>query len=193
MAVVEGGRDEGMHKRILPPNIEQHETRRLQELATYQFWITASTKTGEGEKSEIVVVQPNNKVPARIVSFGRLIITPWKEDLALPCKKVGAPSPSVLWQQDSAHLETSSKKSIAKNGTLFIKDCQRADEANYTCSVENTWGKDHITYSIRVFVPPDPPSLSVVDIFSDSLFLQWSDNNNGGSPILGKFFNNWKT
>ncbi|XP_070509703.1 cell adhesion molecule Dscam1 isoform X3 [Chironomus tepperi] len=189
MSVVEGGRDEGMHKRLIAPNIEQHETRRLQEQATYQIWITASTKIGEGEKSAFVSVQPNNKVPARIVSFGRLIITPWKEDLALPCKKVGTPPPSVLWQQDSAHLETSSKKSIAKNGTLFIKDCQRADEANYTCSVENTWGKDHITYSIRVFVPPDPPSLSVVDIFSDSLLLQWSDNNNGGSPILGYVIN----
>lgn len=188
MAVVEGGRDEGTHKRILQPNVEQHETRRLQEQATYQFWVTASTKIGEGEKTTVVTVQPNNKVPARIVSFGRLIETPWKEDLALPCKKVGVPPPSVLWQQDTAQLETNNKKSIAKNGTLFIKDCQRADEANYTCSVENTWGKDQITYSIRVFVPPDPPSLSVVDIFTDSLQLQWSDNNNGGSGILGWLF-----
>jgi hypothetical protein len=189
MAVVEGGRDEGSHKRVLPPNVEQHETQRLQEQATYQYWVTASTKVGEGEKTQVVTVQPNNKVPARIVSFGRVIVTPWKEDLALPCKKVGNPAPSTLWQQDSAQLETNSKKSIAKNGTLFIKDCQRADEANYSCSVENTWGKDQITYSVRVLVPPEPPALVVVDIFTDSLMLQWSDNNNGGSAVLGYVIN----
>jgi hypothetical protein len=191
MAVVEGGRDEGTHKRVLGPNAEQHETQRLQEQATYQFWVTASTKVGEGEKTIVVTVAPNNKVPARIVSFGRVINTPWKEDLALPCKKVGTPPPSVLWQQDSAPIpvEANSKKSIAKNGTLYIRDCQRADEANYTCSVENTWGKDQIVYSIRVFVPPDPPSLTVIDIFTDSLMLQWSDNKNGGSTILGYVIN----
>lgn len=189
MAVVEGGRDEGTHKRILGPYSEQHETERLQEQATYQFWITASTKIGEGEKTNVVTVPPNNKVPARIVSFGRVIHTPWKENLSLPCKKVGLPVPSILWQQDFAPLETTSKKSIVKNGTLFIRDCQRADEANYTCSVENTWGKDHITYSIRVSVPPDPPTLSVMDIFTDNLMLQWSDNKNGGSTILGYVIN----
>lgn len=189
MAVLEGGRDEGTHKRVLSPNVEQHETLRLQEQATYQFWVTASTRIGEGEKTNVVTVHPNNKVPARIVSFGRLIISPWKEDLALHCKKVGLPAPSTLWQQNSASLETNSKKSISKNGTLLIKDCQRADEANYTCSVENTYGKDQITYTVRVIVPPDPPSLLVVDIFSDSLQLQWSDNNNGGSAILGYVIN----
>lgn len=189
MAVVEGGRDEGTHKRILGPNAEQHETQRLQELATYQFWVTASTKVGEGEKTSVVTVPPNNKVPARIVSFGRVINTPWKEDLVLSCRKVGLPTPSTLWQQDSAPLETSSKKSIAKNGTLYIRDCQRADEANYTCSVENTWGKDQIIYSIRVFVPPEPPSLKVLEIFTDSLMLQWSDSKNGGSPVLGYVIN----
>lgn len=189
MAVLEGGRDEGTHKRILSPNVEQHETLRLQEQATYQFWVTASTRIGEGEKTNVVTVHPNNKVPARIVSFGKLIISPWKEDLALHCKKVGQPSPSTLWQQNSASLETNSKKSISKNGTLLIKDCQRADEANYTCSVENTYGKDQIIYTVRVLVPPDPPSLVVVDIFSDSLQLQWSDNNNGGSTILGYVIN----
>ena len=189
MAVVEGGRDEGTHKRVLSPLMEQHEIQRLQEQASYQFWLTASSKVGEGEKTTVVTVPPNNKVPARIVSFGRQINTPWKEDLALPCKKVGIPPPSVLWQQDAAPLETNSKKSIAKNGTLLIRDCQRADEANYTCSVENTWGRDQITYSIRVFVPPDPPMLTVLDIFSDSLMLQWSDSYNGGSSILGYVIN----
>lgn len=189
MAVVEGGRDEGTHKRLLAPNLESLEVQRLQEQASYQFWLTASSKIGEGEKTAVVTVVPNNKVPARIVSFGRQIMTAWKEDLVLPCKKVGIPAPSVLWQQDAAPLETSLKKSIAKNGTLLVRDCQRADQANYTCSVENTWGKDQISYTIRVFVPPDPPLLTVLDIFADSLMLQWSDSYNGGSSLLGYVIN----
>lgn len=189
MAVVEGGRDEGTHKRLLSPHLDQIEVQRLQEQASYQFWLTASSKIGEGEKTTVVTVVPNNKVPARIVSFGRHLMTGWKEDLILPCKKVGIPVPSVLWQQDAAPLETSPKKSIAKNGTLVIRDCQRADQANYTCSVENTWGKDHISYSVHVFVPPDPPLLTVLDIFTDSLKLQWSDSDNGGSSILGYVIN----
>lgn len=189
MAVVEGGRDEGTHKRVLGPNWEQHETQRLQEQATYQFWVTASTKIGEGEKTNVVTVPPNNKVPARIVSFGKMIITPWKDDLVLACRKVGNPFPSTMWHQDNLPLETSSKKSVVKNGTLYIRDCQRADEGNYTCSVENTWGKDEITYSIKVRVPPDPPSLVVLDTFTDSLMLQWLDKDNGGSAILGYVIN----
>lgn len=157
MAVVEGGRDEGPQKRLLNAESEQYEIQRLQEQATYQFWMTASTQIGEGEKTKIVTVPPNNKVPARIVSFGRIINTPWKEDIILECLKVGVPTPSVLWQQNSAPLETSKneKKKIAKNGTLIIRDVQRADEANYSCSVENTWGKDTIFYSLKVFVPPE--------------------------------------
>lgn len=99
---------------------------------------------------------------------------------------MGVPSPTVVWTQDGSPLETNSKRLIAKNGTLSIRDCQRGDEANFTCSVENTWGKDEITYRIKVNVPPEAPSLTVLDTYTDSLKLQWSDNNNGGSQILGE-------
>lgn len=57
------------------------------------------------------------------------------------------------------------------------------------CTVENTWGKDEIVYSIIIKVPPDPPILTVVNSFSESLKLEWLDNKNGGSPILGYVIN----
>lgn len=189
MSVLEGGREEAAHKRAIGPYVELHETQRLQEQATYQFWITASTKVGEGEKTNVVTVPPNNKVPARIVSFSREIITPWKEDLILPCKKVGSPAPVTIWRQDGHAMDTNSRKVIAKNGTLSIRDCQNIDAGNYSCSVENTWGKDEILYSIKIRVPPDPPSLSVVNSYTDSLLLEWTDNRNGGNPILGYVIN----
>lgn len=62
---------------------------------------------------------------------------------------------------------------------------QYLDSGNYTCSVENVHGRDEVTYSVEVKVPPQPPVLAVVDSYADSLHLQWSDQGDGGSPILG--------
>lgn len=114
--------------------------------------MTASTKIGEGEKTKIVKVPPNNKVPARIISFSRSIESPWKENLVLPCQKVGVPSPVTIWRQEGQAMETNSRKTIAKNGTLLIRDCMNTDEGNYTCTVENTWGKDEIVYNVVIKV-----------------------------------------
>lgn len=62
---------------------------------------------------------------------------------------------------------------------------QYADSGNYTCTVDNPHGRDEVTYSVEVKVPPQPPVLAVVDSYADSLHLQWSDQGDGGSPILG--------
>lgn len=51
------------------------------------------------------------------------------------------------------------------------------------------WGKDEIIYNVVVRVPPDPPILSVVNSYTDSLQLEWVDNRNGGSSILGYVIN----
>lgn len=189
MSVIEGGRDEGTHKKTLGPHVEIHEAQRLQEDATYQFWVTANTKIGEGEKSKVVTVPPNNKVPARIISFSRTIVSPWKKDLSLPCRKVGVPAPVTIWRQDGHAMDTNLRKTIAKNGTILMRDAQQSDAGNYTCSVENTWGKDEIVYHIVIKMPPDPPRLTVSNSFVDSLLLEWADNRNGGSTILGYVIN----
>lgn len=107
----------------------------------------------------------------------------------MPCRKVGVPSPVTIWRQDGQPMETNTRKTIAKNGTLLIRDSMSNDEGNYTCSVENTWGKDEIIYNVIIRVPPDPPVLTVVSAFTDSLQLEWMDNKNGGCPILGYVIN----
>lgn len=43
-SIVEDGREEGTHKRVLSPLTEMHEVNRNNEGATLQFWITASTR-----------------------------------------------------------------------------------------------------------------------------------------------------
>jgi len=39
---------------------------------------------------------------------------------------------------------------IHKDGSLVIHDIQHADRGNYTCAVENAYGKDEISYSVNV-------------------------------------------
>lgn len=187
MSTLEEGAEAGTHKRVLSPSTEHFETVRLKETSTYQFWVTASTRIGEGEATKTVTISSSNTVPAKIASFGREIITAWKQDVNLPCKKVGQPLPKAVWKQNDQALEITGRRQLNGEATLLIKDVQSVDQANYTCGVENPNGKDEITYSLRVLVPPEPPVLSVVESFADSLHLQWKDKSNGGSPILGKF------
>lgn len=83
-------------------------------------------------------------------------------------------------------MDISGRVQLSADATLQIRDVQNVDQANYTCSVENQNGKDEVTYSLKVLVPPEPPILTVLESFTDSLHLHWTDKSNGGSPILGK-------
>uniref|UniRef100_A0A6P7FJH3 Down syndrome cell adhesion molecule-like protein Dscam2 isoform X4 n=1 Tax=Diabrotica virgifera virgifera TaxID=50390 RepID=A0A6P7FJH3_DIAVI len=189
MSIVEDGQEEGTHKRALNPTTEMHEVLRTQDTATLQFWVTASTRIGDGESTRVVTVTPSKTVPARIASFGREVISAWKQDIYLHCRRVGIPLPSVNWRLNDLPLEVGGRRSIFANATLVIKDIQNVDQANYSCSVENQYGHDEIVYSLKVLVPPEAPVLTVVESFTDSLLLRWSDQGNGGSPILGYVIN----
>lgn len=188
MSTLEEGAEAGTHKRILSPTTELFETIRLKETSTYQFWVTASTKVGEGEATRTVTISSSNVVPAKIASFGREIVSAWKQDVILPCKRVGNPLPKAIWKINEKSLEIAGRRKLNSEATLVISDVQSADQANYSCSVENQNGKDEITYSLKILVPPEPPILSVIESFADSLHLHWKDKSNGGSPILGKLF-----
>ncbi|XP_063540746.1 cell adhesion molecule Dscam2 [Cydia strobilella] len=189
MSVIEDGREEGTHKRMLSPSTLSHETSRSPPRATHQFWVSASTRLGEGEATRVATVLPSDSVPARITSFSRSIVTPWKENISLSCNKVGSPNPSTTWSMNGASLESTLRKNVTTDGTLIISMSQYADSGNYTCAVENPHGRDEVTYSVEVKVPPQPPVLAVVDSYADSLHLQWSDQGDGGSPILGYVIN----
>ncbi|XP_050296010.1 cell adhesion molecule Dscam2 isoform X2 [Anthonomus grandis grandis] len=189
MSVVEDGQEEGTHKRALSPTTEMYEVSRTHESSTLQFWITASTRIGEGESTRVITVSPSKNVPAKIASFGRKVISAWKQDIYLHCKRVGIPSPNAVWKINDLPLEEGGRRNIFPNATLVIKDIQSVDQANYSCAVENQYGRDEIVYTLKVLVPPEAPVLSVVEAFTDSLHLSWTDQGNGGSPILGYVIN----
>lgn len=116
-------------------------------------------------------------MPAKISSFGRQVITAWKQNVYLHCKRVGLPLPNAIWRLNELPLEVGGRRSILPNATLFIKDIQSVDQANYSCSVENQYGRDEISYSLKVLVPPEAPVLNVVEAFTDSLHLRFAVQN----------------
>ncbi|XP_025832144.1 Down syndrome cell adhesion molecule-like protein Dscam2 isoform X2 [Agrilus planipennis] len=189
MSSLEDGREAGTHKKTLSPTMEMHEVTRSQETATYQFWVSAFTKRGEGESTHVVTVTPSSTIPAKIASFGREIVSAWKQDVILSCKSVGIPLPEVKWMLNELPLEIGGRRSLTPDKTLTIKDVQRIDQANYSCHAENKHGRDIITYWLKILVPPDPPILRVVETHSDSVHLRWTDQRNGESPILGYVIN----
>lgn len=45
-------------------------------------------------------------VPAKILSFGGTVTTPWMKEVRLPCSSVGEPAPTIKWTKDRSELIT---------------------------------------------------------------------------------------
>lgn len=43
-------------------------------------------------------------VPAKILSFGGTVTTPWMKEVRLPCSSVGEPAPTIKWTKDRLEL-----------------------------------------------------------------------------------------
>lgn len=56
------GREELNHgKRTIPSQHTSYEAKGLQPHVEYQFWVTASTRVGEGQSSRVVAQMPTNR------------------------------------------------------------------------------------------------------------------------------------
>ncbi|XP_050541670.1 cell adhesion molecule Dscam2 isoform X2 [Daktulosphaira vitifoliae] len=189
ISVLTGHKDSKPIKKILGSSVEVFETSRILDSAKYQFWLKAVTKMGESESTRTITVLPTIKVPAKIVSFSQYIVTRWKKNVTLNCKRVGIPLPQPIWTKAGRSVNSNGRYQINKDGSLVISDIQHSDKGNYTCFVENNHGKDVIIYSINVKVPPSPPKLSVHLEDIDSLQLKWMDTSELDIPILGYTIN----
>lgn len=45
-------------------------------------------------------------VPAKILSFGGTVTTPWMKEVRLPCASVGEPAPTIKWTKDRSECTT---------------------------------------------------------------------------------------
>uniref|UniRef100_I3J9G9 DS cell adhesion molecule like 1 n=1 Tax=Oreochromis niloticus TaxID=8128 RepID=I3J9G9_ORENI len=155
----------------------------------YLIWAAAVTTAGRGNISAKVTVEPAGKVPAKILSFGGTVTTPWMKEVRLPCSSVGEPTPTIKWTKDSEDsaipVTADSQRQILSNGTLVLRLVKAEDSGYYTCTATNTLGFDTIIVNLVVQVPPDQPRLTVSTTSTSSITLAWIPGDNGGSSIRG--------
>lgn len=181
---VVNGREELNHeKKNVPSQQFYHEVKNLQAHIEYQFWVTASTRIGEGKSSRVVSQITSNRVPARIVSFGGPIIQPWRSSIQLFCNAVGKPRRE--WYKGDINLKQllSHNVQIQDNGNVLISSLQISDTGNYTCQVDNGIGTDRLIYNLIVQVPPGAPVLYVTSATSHSILMHWKTTSTGNAPI----------
>jgi Down syndrome cell adhesion molecule-like protein 1 len=147
----------------------------------YQFWITASTRVGEGKSSKVVSLSTSNRVPARIISFGMTVVRPWKSTVQFACMTVGQPRRE--WFKNELAINNYFNGQILESGELSLYNIQSSDSGNYTCQVENGVGTDRIVYNMIVQLPPSQPMLYVTSATSTSILMHWKNTGNGNAPI----------
>ncbi|XP_025200616.1 Down syndrome cell adhesion molecule-like protein Dscam2 isoform X5 [Melanaphis sacchari] len=186
--VMKGEEELNHMKRTLPSHHLTYETKGLQPHLEYQYWVTASTKIGEGQSSKITtqILSTTRIVPAKIVSFGGLIERPWRTFIKLPCTAVGQPTVKKQWLKSYRAIQSwDGNLQVTENGDMTIASLQRSNSDNYTCHVENIHGADAIVYQIIVQVPPEPPILYTARATSSTLVFHWRLSSNGDAPITG--------
>lgn len=121
--------DQGHEKKITPNSVPaqnlHYDAMGLKNRETYEAWVTAWTKVGEGSKSSVIKLQPSpsgeyphssnlgnrnfdtflRSVPAAIISFGVMVLVPWRVDVNLACLFVGNPRPSAEWRLGDVKLQ----------------------------------------------------------------------------------------
>ncbi|XP_046813681.1 Down syndrome cell adhesion molecule-like protein Dscam2 isoform X27 [Vespa crabro] len=183
----------------VPPNQLTYEATGLDKQRRYEFWVTASTNIGEGEASKIVTLGPSVRVPAKIASFDDKFTATYKEDVKLPCLAVGVPAPEVTWKVRGSVLQPSDRLRQLPEGSLFIKEVDRADAGEYSCYVENSFGHDTVTHQLIVNAPPHSPQVTLTATTTNSLTMKLRSHPTDNAPIHGYTihykpeFGDWET
>ncbi|XP_029769569.1 Down syndrome cell adhesion molecule-like protein 1 homolog, partial [Terrapene carolina triunguis] len=114
----------------------------------YMLWVAAVTSAGCGNINEKVTIEPAGKAPAKIISFGGTVTTPWMKDVRLPCSSVGEPALAIKWTKDSEDsaipVAVDGHRLIQANGTVVLRSVKAEDSGYYACTTTNTWGFDTI-------------------------------------------------
>ncbi|MED6293300.1 Down syndrome cell adhesion molecule-like protein 1, partial [Characodon lateralis] len=171
------------------PELLHYRITHLNHRQQYLIWAAAVTTAGRGNFSDKVTVEPAAKAPAKILSFGGTVTTPWMKEVRLPCSSVGEPTPTIKWTKDSEDTAIpvllDGQRLILANGTLVLRSVKAEDSGYYTCTATNTLGFDTIIVNLLVQVPPDQPRLTVSTTSTSSITLAWIPGDNGGSSIRG--------
>ncbi|XP_043479175.1 Down syndrome cell adhesion molecule-like protein Dscam2 isoform X3 [Leptopilina heterotoma] len=184
--VLDQGQEVKIIKDSLPAHNLHYDATGLKLRESYEAWVTASTKMGQGPTTPVIKFNPSATISAAIISFGVSVIVPWRVDVNLACHTVGDPKPIVEWRLGDLKLQKQQQRlDVGSDNTLLLRNVQRTQEGNYSCHARNSLGSDEIVYSLHVQVPPTPPTLLATGTTNDAVQLQWKQGDNGGSPIKG--------
>ncbi|XP_073994425.1 cell adhesion molecule Dscam2-like isoform X3 [Rhodnius prolixus] len=178
---LEGGKDRSAERKRVPPSSSYFQLNHLTRAVTYEVWVSASTRPGEGQPTHTLYATPSNKGTTEIISLGRALSVIGGESVTLPCITTSDSENNRIWTPKSLPHNTR----VLADGSLYIAAAQRAHHRNYTCLVDSSVTTDEIQYSLRVIVAPDPPELTVTGRGQDWLELTWTVLENGGSPVRG--------
>ncbi|KAH9500753.1 Hemicentin-1, partial [Bulinus truncatus] len=140
----------GLRHRMLPSGSLEFMIVRLEDIGTYQC--TASNAAGNTTR----VIQLQVQIPAKILNRGQLTVrASERERVILSCDVEGFPIPNVYWLKNRQQIESDSRMSTLKNGSLNISSLDRKDAGVYTCIAQNNAGTDSKDIRLRVQEPPE--------------------------------------
>ncbi|XP_060644681.1 cell adhesion molecule Dscam2-like [Drosophila nasuta] len=183
--ILEKGQELKILKEMLPAHNRHFEAKDLNFRETYEAWVTASTRVGQGPSTPVIKLVPSTSIPAAIISFSQTLHVNWKSDIKLPCVFVGNPKASAEWKILNNRGKKQFPLEVSNDNTLSLRNIQRSHEGNYSCVARNPTGSDHIVYQLYVQVPPAAPIVSVNSVQKNSVSIQWRVDDIGGSPIKG--------
>ncbi|KAM8714872.1 hypothetical protein ACLKA7_001994 [Drosophila subpalustris] len=183
--ILEKGQELKILKEVLPAHNLHFEAKDLNFRETYEAWVTASTRVGQGPSTPVIKLVPSTSIPAAIISFSQTLHVNWKSDIKLPCVFVGNPKASSEWKILNIRSKKQFPLEVSHDNILSLRNIQRSHEGNYSCVVRNSIGSDHIVYQLYVQVPPSAPIVSVNSVQKNSVSIQWRVDDIGGAPIKG--------
>ena len=103
----------------------------------------------------IEVPKPGQQIPVGdgspvTMNVGDNVTAAANTTIIIRCPVSGVPVPSITWKKDGVQVVEGERINIADDNTLVIEESVLEDSAKYTCSVQNSFGADDISSTVRI-------------------------------------------
>lgn len=70
--------------------------------------------------------------------------------ITIQCPTSGVPTPSVTWTKNGQELSSDGRYTVQDDGSLFISEANKEDDAQYTCTANSDAGKDSASSTVAI-------------------------------------------